>query len=394
MIRIIIHLDMDAFFAAIEERDTPSLRGAPLVVGADPLGGKGRGVASTSNYLARAYGIHSATPISIAWRLSEAARRAGKQPVTFVSVDMQKYARVSQEVMRIVRCFIPCVEPASIDEVYGDVSWTGSYEEAKCVCRRLKEAIYSQEQLTASIGIGPNKLIAKIASGWQKPDGLTVVREEEAEAFLAPLPIRIIPGIGPKTEGLLNAKNIKIVKDLRDLPLRQLEALLGKRGVDLYAKIRARDDSPVEEYSEPKSIGEQETFESDTLDSHTLLNQLDGLVRSVSDRLHQEGFHSFRTVVLTVRFADFVTKSRAHTLAMSTNEPAILRREAMRLMLPFLDQRENQHRKRIRLLGLRVEKLGSEMNRVGLLDRLFTELDICIPAQDFGQTSKLTDYSA
>lgn len=394
MPRIIAHLDMDAFFAAIEERDTPSFRGVPLVVGADPLGGKGRGVASTSNYLARAYGIHSATPISIAWRLSEAARRVGKPPVTFVSVDMQKYARVSEEVMRIVRCFIPCVEPASIDEVYGDVSWTGSYEEATCVCRRLKEEIYSQEQLTASIGIGPNKLIAKVASGWQKPNGLTVVREEEAEAFLAPLPIRIIPGIGPKTEGLLKAKSIKIVTDLRALSLHQLEALLGRRGVDLYEKIRARDDSPVEEYSAPKSIGEQETFASDTLDSHTLLNQLDGLVRSVSDRLHHEGFHSFRTVVLTVRFADFVTKSRAHTLAMATNEPAILRREAMKLLLPFLDQRENPHRKRIRLFGLRVEKLSCEMNRVGVLDRLFTELDICISAQDFGQTSKLTDYSA
>lgn len=358
MLRIIAHLDMDAFFAAIEERDTPAFRGIPLVVGADPLGGKGRGVAATSNYLARAYGIHSATPISTAWRLSEAARRAGKPPVTFVSVDMQKYARVSGNVMRIVQCFIPSVEQASIDEVYGDVSWTGSYEEAERICRRLKAEIRSKEQLTASIGIAPNKLIAKIASGWRKPNGLTIVREEEAQAFLAPLSIRAIPGIGPKTEGILNAKGIKIVADLRTLTLHQLEALLGKRGVDLYAKVRARDDSPVEEYSEPKSIGEQETFESDTLDSHTLLNQLDELVRGVIDRLHHEGFHSFRTVVLTVRFADFVTKSRAHTLAMATDDPTILRREALKLILPFLDRRENPHRKLIRLLGLRVEKLN------------------------------------
>ena len=372
MHRVIAHLDMDAFFAAIEERDTPAFRGVPLVVGADPLGGRGRGVASTSNYLARAYGIHSATPISTAWRLSEAARQTGKPPVTFVSVDMQKYARVSEEVMRIVRRFIPCVEQASVDEVYGDVSWTGSYDEAECVCRRLKAEIHSEEQLTASIGIGPNKLIAKIASGWHKPDGLIVVRAEEAEAFLAPLSIRVIPGIGPKTEGLLKAKNIRIVEDLRVLTLHQLEALLGKRGVDLYEKVRARDDSPVEEYSELKSIGEQETFESDTLDSQTILNQLNGLVRGVIDRLHHEGFHSFRTVVLTVRFADFVTKSRAHTLAMATDESAILRREAMKLMLPFLDRRENPHRKLIRLLGLRVEKLNCEMNRVGLFDRLFT----------------------
>ncbi len=358
MSRIIAHLDMDAFYAAIEERDTPAFRGVPLVVGADPLGGKGRGVASTSNYLARAYGIHSATPISTAWRLSEAARRAGKPPATFVSVDMQKYARVSENVMRIVRRFISHVEQASIDEVYGDMSWTGSYEEAERIGCLLKGEIYSEEQLTASIGIGPNKLTAKIASGWRKPNGLTVVREEGAEAFLAPLTIRVMPGIGPKTEDILKAKGIKIIADMKALTIHQLETLLGKRGVDLYEKVRARDDSPVQEYLEPKSIGEQETFESDTLDSQMLLNQLDGLVRGVIDRLRHEGFHSFRTVVLTVRFADFVTKSRARTLPMATDSQSDLGREAMKLMLPFLDRRENPHRKLIRLLGLRVEKLS------------------------------------
>lgn len=356
--RIISHLDMDAFFAAIEERDTPAFRGVPLVVGADPLGGNGRGVAATSNYLARDYGIHSATPISTAWRLSEAARRAGKPPVIFVSVDMQKYARVSEEVMRIVRRFLPQVEQASIDESYGDVSFTESYEAAEAVCRRLKDAIYAEQQLTASVGIGPNKLIAKIASGWRKPNALTVVRPEEAEAFLAPLSIRVIPGIGPKTEGLLNAQYIKTVTDLRTLTVHQLEALLGKRGVDLYERIRGRDDSPLEEYTEPKSIGEQETFESDTLDSHRLLTVLDVLARGVTERLHHEGFHVFRTVVLTVRFADFKTTSRTRTLAAPTGTMAMLQREGLKLLLPFLDRRENPQRKLIRLLGLRVEKLS------------------------------------
>ena len=357
MSRIIAHLDMDAFFAAIEERDTPALRGVPLVVGADPRGGKGRGVASTSNYLARAYGIHSATPISTAWRLSEAARRGGKPPVTFVSVDMTKYARVSEEVMGIVRRFIPLVEQASIDEAYGDVSFAGSYEEAERLCRRLKEAIRSEEQLTASVGIGPNKLIAKIASGMHKPDGLTVVREAEAEPFLAPLSVRAIPGIGPKTEAMLAKQGIKLVEDLKPLTAHQLEGLLGKRGVDLYDKIRGLDVSPIEEYSEPKSIGEQETFESDTLESQVLLHQLKALSRDVIERLHHEGFHSFRAVVLTVRFADFETKSRTHTLVLPTGDAVTLHREALKLLLPFLDRRENPRRKLIRLLGLRVEKL-------------------------------------
>ncbi len=357
MPRIIAHLDMDAFFAAIEERDTPAFRGIPLVVGADPRGGKGRGVASTSNYLARAYGIHSATPISTAWRLSEAARRDGKPPVTFVSVDMTKYARVSDEVMGIMRRFIPIVEQASIDEAYGDLSFAASYEAAEGLCRRLKDAIRAEAQLTASVGIGPNKLIAKIASGLHKPDGLTVVHGNEAESFLAPLPVRAIPGIGPKTEMLLKNSGVKVVNDLKRFSILQLEDMLGKRGADLYGKIRGVDDSPLEEYSEPKSIGEQETFDSDTVDSQVLVDQLEALAKDVIERLHREGFQAFRTVVLTVRFADFETKSRAHTLTRPAGDETTLRREAMKLLLPFLDRRENPRRKLIRLLGVRVEKL-------------------------------------
>ena len=358
MLRIIAHLDMDAFFAAIEERDTPAFRGVPLVVGAYPMGGKGRGVASTSNYLARAYGIHSATPISIAWRLSEAARRQGKPPVIFVSVDMTKYARVSEAVMQVVRSFIPIVEQASIDEVYGDVSGVKSYEEAVHLCRRIKEAIYEEQRLTASVGIGPNKLIAKIASGWQKPNGLTVVREGEAEAFLAPLSVRVIPGIGPKTEALLAKQGIQLIQDLKPLNVYQLEDWFGKRGRDLYDKIRGHDESAVEEYAEPKSIGEQETFELDTLESQILFSALGGLAKNVITRLQQEGLIWFRTIVLTVRFADFETKTRTHTLASSAADFTTLHREGMKLFLPFLDRRENPRRKRIRLLGLRVEKLS------------------------------------
>nr|WP_143838375.1 DNA polymerase IV [Nitrospira cf. moscoviensis SBR1015] len=355
--RIIAHLDMDAFFAAIEERDTPALRGIPLVVGADPLGGKGRGVVSTSNYLARAYGIHSATPISMAWRLSEAARRAGRPAVTFVSVDMPKYARVSEEIMGIVKRFIPVVEQASIDETYGDLSFTECYRTAAALAREVKAAIHAESRLTASAGIGPNKLIAKIASGMSKPDGLTVVCEEESESFLAPLPLRAIPGIGPKTEVLLSQHGCTCVQDMKSLTISQLDALLGKRGVDLHEKIRGRDSTPLEEYAAIKSISEQHTFDADTLDSRRLLSELELLGKGVMDRLQQEGFQSFRTVVLTVRFADFKTISRAHTLAEPAGEMATLRREILRLLMPFLDRRENPRHQLIRLLGVRVEKL-------------------------------------
>ena len=360
MVRIIAHVDMDAFFAAIEERDTPAFRGVPLVVGADPLGGNGRGVASTANYLARAYGIHSATPISVAWRLSEAARRRGQPAVTFVSVDMPKYLRVSDAVMRVIRRFIPTVEQASIDEAYGDLSFVESYEAAESLCRLIKTAIKEEERLTASVGIAPNKLVAKIASGMQKPDGLTIVRTDEVESFLAPLPVRAIPGIGPQTEARLARERIRFVKDLKSLPANQLETLFGKRGRDLYERIRGVDNSPIEEYSEPKSISEQETFATDTLESQVLLSTIRVLAQGVMERVQHEGFRTFRTVVLTVRFADFETRSRSHTIAESANDSATLYREGLKLLLPFLDRRDNPNRKRIRLLGLRVEKLEAQ----------------------------------
>jgi DNA polymerase IV (DinB-like DNA polymerase) len=357
MHRIIAHFDMDAFYAAIEERDTPAFRGLPLVVGADPADGHGRGVVSTANYKAREYGIHSATPISTAWRLSERAKRSGRPPVIFVSVNMSKYGQVSASVMALIRREIPILEQASIDEAYGDVSDSGTYEAAVERCRSVKRAILTAERLTVSVGIGPNKLIAKIASGMHKPDGFTVVRSEEAESFLAPLPVRAIPGIGPKTEVLLAKQRIRLVRDLKQLSQAELDAQFGKRGLDWYAKARGFDESPIETEWEPKSISEQETFEHDTLDSQVLLDRLTALAEGVRTRLHEEGFQAFRTLALTVRFTDFTTVTRAHTLAHPTADRAVLHRELLKLMLPFLDRRENPRLQAIRLLGVRVEKL-------------------------------------
>jgi DNA polymerase IV (DinB-like DNA polymerase) len=355
--RLIAHLDMDAFYAAIEERDNPRLRGLPIAVGADPKGGEGRGVVSTANYAARAYGIHSAMPISRAWRASEAARQQGKPPVTFLSVNMRKYREVSDRVLALLRRMVPVVEQASIDEAYLDLSHLGSVESAEARCRTIKQAIWEQEQLTGSIGLGLNKLIAKIASGMQKPDGLTVVRKDQVEAFLDPLPIRAIPGIGPKTEVELGRLGIRLVRDLKRYSPGQLHDRFGKRGDDFYDKIRGMDDSPVSEEWEAKSVGEQETFDRDTLDSQVLTDRLNEMCADVVGRLVTEGFATFRTVVLTVRFADFETKSRSHTLVTPAGDPRTLQREALKLLLPFLDKRENPRGKLIRLLGVRVEGL-------------------------------------
>lgn len=356
--RLVAHVDMDAFFAAIEERDRPELRGRPIAIGADPLEGRGRGVVATANYAARAYGLHSAQPISQAWRDAERARKQGRPPVVFLRPNMTKYATASGEIMTLCRRYADLVEQASIDEAYLDLSPSGSFEAAEDLCRRLKQEVRDQERLTMSIGLGPNKLIAKIASGFRKPDGLTVVRPEEVEAFLAPLPVRTIPGIGPKTETILAQQGILRISDLAARTKDDLCATFGKRGADFYERARGRDDSPVSSEWTPKSISEQETFATDTRDATYLLDQLARMCGHVMERVRAEGFSQVGTVAVTVRFADFETSSRAHTLDAPTSDARLVQAEAIKLLLPFLDKRRNPKGKAIRLLGVRVERLA------------------------------------
>lgn len=349
---------MDAFFAAIEERDKPRLKGKPIVVGADPKEGKGRGVVSTANYKAREYGIRSALPISAAWRYSEVARKRGLSAAVFLSPDMKRYSEVSARVTAIVRKYVQHIEEASVDEAYLELSFTGSYEQAEKLCRKIKEDIKSSEKITASVGVGPNKLIAKIASDRQKPDGLTVIREEDAEKFLETLSIRIIPGVGPKTEERFRALGVRTVKDAKKFSKEKLEEMLGKWGSELYEKLRARDDSPLVEEWILKSVGEQETFETDTTDPNFLQERLRYLSDGVYERFKKDGFKNFRAVTVTVRFSDFTTKSRVSTLKTAASSRETMYFEAMKLLMPFLDKRENPQRKKIRLIGVRVGKLG------------------------------------
>jgi len=358
--RIIGHLDMDAFFAAIEERDHPELKGRPLVVGADPAGGKGRGVVATANYPARVYGIHSAMPISQAWKLAEAARRRGRPATAFVRGSHRKYGEVSVRIMAILHHYAPVVEEASIDEAYFDLSFTGAYDQAAALARQIKAAILAQERLTASIGIGANKMVAKIASDFKKPDGLTVVTPAEAEDFLARLAVRKIPGIGPKTEQSLARRGIRTVNDLKRLTPEELREKFGKWGPSLYERLRGRHDSPLVTEWEPKSVGEQETFAQDTRDLEFIFSRLWELCREVHRRFLAEGFQTFRTAVVKVRFADFETFTRSYTLPYPTASLRTLKFHAMKLLMPFLDRRDNPKKKLIRLIGVRVEKLGKE----------------------------------
>ena len=358
--RIIAHLDMDAFFAAVEERRDPELRGRPVVIGADPKAGNGRGVVATASYAARKYGIRSATPISRAWRLAEAARRRGEPATVFLRGNHALYREVSARIMALVAERADAFEEASIDEAYLDLSSLADFHDAETHARTVKALILEREGLTCSVGIAPNKLVAKIASDFRKPDGLTVVRPETVADFLDPLSIRVIPGIGPKTEAFLRERGIGTIAELRGVERPRLVEWLGKWGDDVYERARGVSLSPVSNEWERKSVGEQETFEQDTLDRSFVLERARALAAGVFARMLADGVRGFRTVTVTVRFEHFLTVSRSLTAETPLLTRDALEGTAHRLLLPFFDERENPKSRRIRLIGVRVEKLARD----------------------------------
>ncbi len=342
---------MDAFFASIEENDNPEYRGKPIVVGADPKQGKGRGVVSTANYKAREYGIYSGMPISKAWIISEQAKLQGKEPVIFIKPNFEKYKEISDSIISIVKKYSKSVEVASIDEMYFDLSYLKSYREAKKICLRIKKEIKEKEKLTCSIGIGKNKLIAKIASSYQKPDGLTIVKNPKK--FLKNLSIRVLPGIGPKTEEILNKMNVYTIKDLWKFSKAELYKLFGKFGLELYDKARGIDKSPIITEYKPKSIGAQLTFEKDTRKLSFIYDEAQKLCEDVYHRFKEENFNSFKTIVGIVRFKDFETKTKSFTFKEPINDLKIFKIQILRLLMELI----NQNRKLIRMIGVRIENL-------------------------------------
>ncbi|MEM3442817.1 MAG: DNA polymerase IV, partial [Candidatus Bathyarchaeia archaeon] len=272
--RIIIHVDMDHFFTAVEEREHPEYKGKPVIVGADPKGGKGRGVVSTCNYEARKFGVRSGMPISRAWKLCPQA--------VYLPVNYELYTKVSDKIMNLLRKYADKFERWGIDEAFLDItSKVKDYSEAESLAKQIKKEIFEKERLTCSIGIGPNKLIAKIASDFQKPDGLTIVREDEAEKFLAPLPVRKLLWVGRKTEEKLKAMGIKTIGDLAQFDPTLLAEAFGVMGTQMYLAAHGIDKSEVEERGEIKSISRDTTFEEDTCDQKLILNTLDRLSKEV-----------------------------------------------------------------------------------------------------------------
>jgi DNA polymerase-4 len=337
---VIIHVDMDAFYASVEQRDRPELRGKPVIVGADP---KGRGVVSAASYEARPYGVHSAMPISKAARLCPHA--------AFLPVDMAKYAQVSTQIMAILGDFSPLVEPLSIDEAFLDVTGTALLLGPPLdVARAIKTRIRNEVGLVASVGVAPNKFLAKIASDLEKPDGLVEVPPGEEAAFLAPLPIRRLWGVGPSTERELAALGIVTIGQLARAPRAVLERRFGASGAHLHALAQGRDDRPVEPFSPPKSIGAEETFGRDHRDVEHLRRVLREQAERVAGELRAEGYAAARTT-LKLRFADFRTLTRSHTGEPTQDGLAIFRRAlALMARVPITDP--------VRLIGLSASALG------------------------------------
>lgn len=349
---------MDAFFAAVEERDHPEFRGMPVVVGADPKEGRGRGVVSTANYEARKYGIGSAMPISRAWSLCQEGERNGGKACVFFGGVFGKYGAESRRVMAVIEPFTKDIEQAGLDEAYFTTNDSSFFAAGK-TAKRIKTAIKRETKLTASIGIGPNKLIAKIASDVQKPDGLTVVLPDDVKSFLDPLPLSRIPGIGPKAVSVLAFRGAKTVQEARRFGEEELTRWFGKWGSGMHRRLRGTDDHPLEIARERKSLGHETTFMEDARDPMVLMTTLKSLAKRVGNEVHESGLLA-RRITLRIRFDDFTTLTRQTTLERATDAAETFEKEAMKLFLPFLDARENPNGRAFRLLGVRAGELTAE----------------------------------
>lgn len=342
--RRILHLDMDAFFAAVEQLRHPELKGKPVVVGGSGDPGA-RGVVSTASYEARKYGIHSAMPLKTAYHLCPGA--------VFLPVDYREYSRVSVKIKNILKQYSTVLEDVGIDEAYLDISASG--ESSEGLAQKIKQSIRQETGLSCSVGIAPNKLLAKIASDMQKPDGLTVITADDIEQRIWPLPVRKIPGVGPVTEKHLHGMGIERIGQLAATPLEKLQEQFGpSHGSFLYEAARGIHDSPLVTHWEPKSRSREITFQKDSGDWQFIAKTLAALSKEVAGDLREDGYKG-RTVTVKVRFEDFETHTRVKTLKMPTNTADTIRKAAFECLGRF------ELGKKVRLVGVRVgglEKAG------------------------------------
>jgi DNA polymerase-4 len=348
--RVIIHLDLDAFFAAVEVLDNPDLAGKPVLVGGRP---EERGVVASASYPARAFGIHSAMPMARVLALCPAA--------VILPARHRRYHEYSQQVMAALHQASPLVEQMSIDEAYLDLTdQVAAWEEAVEIARQLQRGIKGGIGLSASLGVAANKLVAKVASDRNKPGGLTVVRPGEEASFLAPLPVRVLWGIGPATEKKLAELGVTTVADLVKLPEEELRSRFGRQGVEMVRMARGIDERPLVTEHEPKSVSQETTFNRDIADPNFLRRQAWQLSQGVSRHLKRQGTAA-GTVAIKLRYHDFTTLTRQMRLSVPTDDEREIYRAALVLL-----RRAWQRGRPVRLLGVAARELSPPTGQLSL----------------------------
>lgn len=337
-------MDMDAFYASIEQRESPTFRGQPVIVGADPKAGKGRGVVAGCSYEARKHGVHSAQPISIAYRLCPDG--------VYVRPNFRLYEQVSESVMEQLKQYADRLEPMSIDEAFMDITGrVSSFDDAAALAAKIKAEVKTKTQLTCSIGVAPNKSVAKIASDFKKPDGLTVVTPDKMPGFLAPLPVGKISGVGEKSSEILREMGIVTIGDLASSHPSRLTHAFGKYGTRLWQIANGIDEDEVVTAYSVKSISSETTFEEDTSDNGKVMEVFGSLIEDVHSRVLSQSF-LFRTVGIKVRLEDFTTVTREKSRSRYTNDRTVMEEYVKELFSEF-----DQSAKRFRLVGVRVANL-------------------------------------
>lgn len=343
--RIVIHLDMDAFFAACEVQRRPDLAGRPVVVGADPDDGRGRGVVTTASYEARPYGIRSGMPISTAWRRAPDA--------VYLPTDHAHYRAVSRRIFDALRA-AHVVEQVSVDEAYLDATERTTWDGVESFAASVQDDVAAaSDGLTCSLGVAPNKLVAKIASDVNKPAGVTVVPPDRVQAFLDPLGAGRVPGIGPKSVQALDAMDVRTIRQLRAQPADTLDDRFGAHGRWMHRAARGQDDSPVNDAWEPnKSMSEERTFSRDATDARKVLAALRRMMDDLEEDLARQDYW-YKVVAVKIRYADFTTLTRQASLPHHAQDTTAARRLVPRLVDELLgDPRP------VRLVGLRLGELA------------------------------------
>jgi DNA polymerase-4 len=340
-VRRILHIDMDAFYASVEQRDNPALRGKPVAVGGDA---NKRGVVAAASYEARVFGVRSAIPMARAVRLCP--------QLIVVRSNFQKYREASRQVFDIFRSVTPLVEPLSLDEAYLDVTDNAWGEVlGKAVAQRLKVEIKKATGLTASAGVAPNKFLAKIASAWKKPDGLTVIAPARVESFLQKLPVDALWGVGPVTAARLRERGIERLVDVRTVDDKLLRDAVGSSAEWLRQLADGIDDREVEPNRETKSSGSENTYAQDLTDINEIRQEIDGMARDAAEWLEEHALLC-RTVTIKVRYSDFTTITRSHSKTPATRDGEDIAQRAVKLL-----ERTDAAGRPVRLLGVSVHNL-------------------------------------